>query len=806
MKAPTGYEINALLHSGPRSEILKALRISDQQSVIIKRSLQPAIAGKAFQREMKLAAKLKSNNIIKYHGIERWQDQTGKEYLAIILEDFGGEPLAGAIPESGYSLDEFLRIGFALMDGLEEIHDRNIIHKDINPSNILLNNSLGAVKFIDFRMASLLKREIAQTRYQDYHDGNRSYAAPEQHVVNRALDYRADIYSLGVTFFQMLIGHLPDGRESSLDSSFNLHAHNPLEYKPDLPRALANIVMKMTEPNAEDRYQGIRGIRHDLFRLQRTLQNEKKVIRFSLGKKDFSDRFLSPHKVYGRTRELNRLKAQWEWTLKGGRSFVVLSGEAGVGKTALANEIMEMISRGSGACIRGGFEPFRQGPPYGALSDALRERVRGILADSVTSGEPSSFRSDIAQTLGENVAYLFDFIPELRLLSDRSDFAPRIPARGDSMPGYASQNEEAGVVFGNVLKDFIQLLAHHEGALFIFLDNLHWAGREDMALIESLASSRDLTHVFFLGASRDNQTMASGFLGNNSSYAASPMGGPEILHLGGLNREDIQEFLSGCFRCGVNILGSLSRQVYLKTGGVPLFVKEFVNILRDKKLIEYGYLDSIWIWDLEAIHLEKPIADVEELARIRHDRLSPRTLKLLRPAACLGKRFNLRALAEISGKSFDETVGRLWPAVSAGVITLERRGAGASAGEYFTGSLTEYTEGVFEENVWRMIYNHLPERERKEHWRTITTYLMGFAENRNLDDDLFVVIRQLNRGRRTLESSREKERLSALNMKAARKAWFMNSSESLTYFSSIARELNPELEIENLVDVFYNNL
>ena len=250
---------------------------------------------------------------INAYGIEKYQNT-----LVIILEDFGGESLKQLMAERSLTVKEFLPLAIQMADSLGNIHAANIIHKDINPANIVWNHTTNQFKIIDFGIASRLPRENPTLKNPEQLEGTLAYISPEQTGrINRSMDYRTDLYSLGVTFYEILTGQLPF---TATDAMELVHCHiaktpSPVcEINSDIPPIISNIIMKLLAKNAEDRYQSAFGLKADLEKCLENLQGFQNLegLEFELAQNDFSGKLQIPQKLYGRENEINTLLQAFE--------------------------------------------------------------------------------------------------------------------------------------------------------------------------------------------------------------------------------------------------------------------------------------------------------------------------------------------------------------------------------------------------------------------------------------------------------------------------------------------------------------
>jgi eukaryotic-like serine/threonine-protein kinase len=163
-----------------------------------------------FKREGQVFGALRHENIVRIYGYRRRPDQ-----FYIVSEYVEGRNLYQLIVERGtFEVDEALRIARGVACGLHEVHKHHIVHRDLKPENVMVRDSDGAVKVLDFGIAKDLGASIALTQ-QGHYIGTPAYSAPEQ-IRGRDVDHRADIFSLGVILYELLTGKVAfTGRETS---------------------------------------------------------------------------------------------------------------------------------------------------------------------------------------------------------------------------------------------------------------------------------------------------------------------------------------------------------------------------------------------------------------------------------------------------------------------------------------------------------------------------------------------------------------------------------------------------------------
>ncbi len=438
--------------------------------------------------EHEILQSLDSPGIIRSPGLER----RGGSY-ALLLEDFGAVSLDRHIATHRVDIASFLGIAAQVTEALGAVHDRGVIHKDINPSNILINFSTGQVKISDFGIASFLERESLSDTNPHLLEGTLPYISPEQTGrMNRAIDYRTDFYSFGATLYEILLGWPPF---QSGDPMELVHSHiarrpiPPSELNREIPPAVSAIVMKLLSKTAEERYQTARGLKADIDRCIAELERDGSVSAFEPGEEDFSDRFAIDQRLYGREEETRLLLDAFERVCEGTPETLFVSGTPGIGKSALLHEVYKPLTKRRGFFISGKFDQFQRNVPYSAFLSAFRDLVREMLAG--TDDELSAWKNRLREAFGNNGRVIVEVLPELEIIT-----GPQPPVQ--ELPSTESQNR-----IHSALVTFVRAVARKEHPLVLFLDDLHWADPASLDLMRLLMADAHDMYILFLGAFRE---------------------------------------------------------------------------------------------------------------------------------------------------------------------------------------------------------------------------------------------------------------------------------------------------------------
>ncbi len=393
----SGYQITEQIYAGTRTIVYRGVRESigagypweNRKTVIIKllRNKYPNFSELVqFRNQYTIAKNLKSPLIIQTYSLEPYQNGYG-----LVMEDFGGISLQEWTKKGRYllSLREFLEIAIAICDALDILYRERIIHKDIKPTNILINPQTKQVKLIDFSIASLLPRETQTLISPNILEGTLAYISPEQTGrMNRGIDYRTDLYSLGVTFYELLTGELPFQSNEPMELVHCHLAKQPPQIhkiKPQIPLVISEIVRKLMAKNAEDRYQSALGVKFDLENCLTQLQENGEIKSFPIAQRDVSDRFIIPDKLYGRETEVETLLQVFERVSTGVTEMMLVAGFSGIGKTAVINEVHKPIVRQRGYFIKGKYDQFQRNIPFSAFLQAFRDLIGQLQAESESS-------------------------------------------------------------------------------------------------------------------------------------------------------------------------------------------------------------------------------------------------------------------------------------------------------------------------------------------------------------------------------------------------------------------------------------
>jgi predicted ATPase len=662
---------------------------------------------------------------------------------ALVLQDPGGTVLAGLLGQP-LGITEFLRIGISLVSALRQVHARGLFHKDIKPANILVDMASGGVWLTGFGIASRLPRERPNPEPPDEIAGTLAYMAPEQTGrMNCSIDARSDLYSVGVTFYEMLTGTLPFTASDPMEW---VHCHIARQPVPpdqrslETPEALSVITMKLLAKTVEERYQTAAGVEADLRRCRAAWESYGRIDLFPLGARDASDRLLIPERLYGRDREIETLVACFDRVVAHGtQELVLVSGFSGIGKSSVVHELHKVLVRPRGLYASGKFDQYKRDIPYVALAQAFQSLVRALLGQG--EAELGRWRDSFSEALGSNGQLMVSLVPELELIVGKQPTVPELRPQED-------KNR-----FQRVFRRFLGVFARREHPLVLLLDDLQWLDGATLDLLEHLVTHPEVRYLLLVWAYRDNEVDPAHPLSRTlGAIRKTDVRVSEIV-LAPLGLDDIDRLIAEALHCTPECARTLAELVNEKTGGNPFFAVQFLIALADEGLLVLDSVAAVWVWDIKRIRAKNYTDNVVDLMVQKLKRLPTTTQDALKHLGCLGNIAGIGTLSMVYQQTEEEMHAALWEAVRAGLIVRQ--------GNHYK---------FLHDRIQQAAYSLFPEECRADVHLRIGRELLANMTADELTEQLFEVVIQFNRGSTLIVDRDERAQVATLNLRAGRKA------------------------------------
>jgi predicted ATPase/signal transduction histidine kinase len=660
----------------------------------------------------------------------------------LVLDDRGGTPLARDLGRP-LEMARFLRLATNLAVAIGHAHRRGLIHKDIKPANVLVDGN-DNVRLTGFGIATLLPNERQQPTPPEVVAGTFAYMPPEQTGrMNRSIDTRSDLYSLGVTLYEMLTGALPF---TATDAMEWIHCHiarkpaPPSERVSAIPRPVEGIVLKLLAKTAESRYQTAAGVEADLRACLAAWQAHQRVAPFLLAAQDASDRLMIPETLYGREPQIEALVAAFDRVVASGTTeMVLISGYAGIGKSSVVNELHKVLVPPRGLFAAGKFDQYKRDIPYVTLAQAFQSLVHNLLSKS--DAEVASWRRALLDAMGPNGQLMVNLIPELALIIGEQPAVPTLPPQD-------AQNR-----FQIVFRRFISVFACPDHPLALFVDDLQWLDTATLDLVEHLVTHPDVRHLLVVGAYRDNEVSPSHPLTRTLKLIRDAGGKVQEASLEPLMPEHLAQLVADSLHCSRASAQPLAQLVHDKTGGNPFFSIQFLTALAEEALLAFDHHALTWVWDLQRIRAKGFTENVADLMAAKLSRLANTTRIALGQLACLGNVAEVATLKLVSGELAEAIHGKLWEAVRAGLVFR-----------------IENAYAFVHDRIQEAAYALIPEGERATVHLQIGRLLASRMAPEEIEETIFDIVNHLNRGATLITMQEERERVVTLNLRAGKRA------------------------------------
>lgn len=771
-------EIESLpkIHEGVRTLISLWENSGYDQKVVIK-TVRSSYATP--RNELRLGNEYELTRNLEIGGIRRVLDKlTIGGRPALILEYIEGRTLKEALIDERKEAKQILDMAHLLAGVMDDLHKSGIIHNKLNSTNILVQRSMRPV-LIDFEHASFPDRynEPLETEFDER---ILPYISPEQtERMNRVVDRRSDYYSLGVIVYEMLTGKSIFTAQSKAELIHCIIAKKPIpphEIDSSIPTFLSDMVMKLLAKSPEDRYQTAFGIQMDFENCLEQLVSGRTLHPFNLAA---GDRYLIPkipRKLYGREKAISKLQGALERSKKGSVEIVMLTGAAGIGKSALVSGFRNSIMHEEKFFVSGFHSEGQIYRPYSALIEAFGSLIDLILTQS--QAQLRQWRQVLASELGADGAILFELIPKLELIIGRQPPPKLRPAETDSR-------------FRFVFRKMVNAIAAKAKPLIIFLDNLQWADEATLKLLPNLIAVESNKNILFIGALRDVETDSNPALEKLIEAFSSHKSGLSPLSLLPLKMDELNGFTSDYLASNPKYILPLTHLIHLKTSGNPLFAIQLLQSLLEEKFLYFNQTTRKWEWDPGQIQAMEISDNVAALISSKIVKLSYSARDILSLAACIGSSFDFWLLIEIVDHSLETVCGHIAEAIDEGLLLSLTEDSKQSLVVCDAESLSQCRFEFPHDRVRKAAYQLLTKKKRKMAHLAIGRILVERLKDKDLEDQAFVIAGHLNEGFQYIKEREHQIELAGINLVAGRKARRTAAYKHSIWFFSMGIGLLP---------------
>jgi PAS domain S-box-containing protein len=698
----------------------------------------------------------------------------------LVVEDAGPRSLSELLDAKPLDTLRFLELAIPMAEALAGVHRRGIIHRDVCPANFVVGER---PTLVDFDAATAAPAFAQAPAPPGELRGTLAYIAPEQTGrMSRGVDRRADLYALGATFYEMLTGGPPFSVRDPMEL---LHAHvarrphAPAVVSSGVPTVLSSMVVKLLSKMPEWRYQSAEALEVDLREAHARWLSTGRIDPFELGLHDAPYGLLISGHLYGREKPQGELEGAVERAAGGRAEVVLVTGPAGIGKSALVQQVRD-LARAPGRWLEGKGDPFLGNVPYAPLLEAVGAFVRGLLnlpADAI-----APVRERVRAALSPNARVLTDRIPELQRL------LPEPPPVVEVGPVQAENRLHATFIA------LVRALTSEGAPLVLLLDDLQWADPGSKKLLAALAMEPGLRSLLIVATWRTGDLRADEELARAVARiraAGTPLTTVELGPLGG--RATVA-LLCEALRIEPERAATLAATLARKTAGNPLAVRRFLAYLYEAGLLVYDPRTGRWSWDVARVEGAEVTASVIDLLAASIAMLPPREQDVLATAACIGSVFGLGQLAGVRGESLEEAARSLWRPVNDGLVVAVAadprfRWAGEQPVELGAANAPAYR--FVHDRIREATLRSLSDAAQEDLHLRIGRWLLANVPAAALDEAICSIADHLDRASERLDPG-ERLRVARLNHRAGSVARASAAHASALRYLSVGLELLPE--------------
>lgn len=631
----------------------------------------------------------------------------------LICDDPGGQALH-ELADGEISIDRFLHLAIGAARAVGQVHAKGLLHRDIKPSN-LIEGQDACVRLTGFGVSVRFSGGVHRGG-DDSICGTLAYMSPEQtRRVEQQADQRSDLYSLGMTLYELITGRLPFEASDAVEWVYCHVARqppSPRQFRDSIPEPLARVILNLIAKDPADRYPSASSLEDDLRKCLsqwNQLGNIKALEHAGGHTLQFGDDVL-----LDRPAEYGALRAAFNRVAETGLcELVLLSGQPGVGKSTLVRQLREDPHLSRVLFASGKFDQSVNNIPYASLAQALRSLIMRVLGQ--TSVELQHWRERLSVAVAGHGRLIANLVPEIELILGPQEAGAGLPAN------------ETKYLFHYVLQRLLNSFVSAERPLVLFFDDLQWLDDATLSFISSFSTGQ-YRNILLILAYRESHAQDSPVFDDFLSLLRSAPSRLTDIALTALSCDAVADWVALALKTDPLLIGELAGLVHEKTAGNPFFVGQLLRTLVDEQLVRVDRTNSRWVWDEQGIRGHRHAENVIDLMVMRIARLPRPTQKLLGQMACVGSSIDLQTLCRISETGEAMLRLHLAPAVEAGLIIEDQQGV-----------------AFYHDRVQESAYELTPEPHKPAEHARIARLLVGDLEGRGRPDQVFRIASHLQR-------------------------------------------------------------
>ncbi len=749
------FKITETLAEGIKFKTYRAID-KQNQSIILKvvdNPVQNEETAFRLQNEFELLKTIDSPYVIKAINFIRNETRA-----ILILEDISGKTLKNYLDQHTPVTDKTqvknaLEIAKYIAIGLSDIHRNRIVHYDISAKNIIYNPGTNKLQLIDFGLAGndIIRQERSEGEYVS---GTFAYISPEQTGrLDHRPDYRSDYYSFGVTLYELLSGRLPfiaQNPREWVHAHIALEPHKLSDIHPEIPGLVSAVVEKLLQKDPGARYQSGFGLLKDIEKCIQVIDQPYLAKNYTVGKYDTNQAFQLPQKIYGRAYEFDYLKNAVSQAKKSISHCVFIKGYSGIGKTRLIEYVKEHNEQKPYLFVTGKFEQYEQEKPFKIIGQIIQQISDYLLANK--EKDIKYYKNLISDTIGNNLYLLHEIAPGLEFIT------------GQNFKNTTVNLIDSAQRLTQTIEKFIGLFVQPGKPLVIFMDDLQWADKASLDIIQKLIYSQSDNAFCFVGAYRKEKVSLNNALKSTIEDIQKTHKNFKELELKPLSEDDVKNFLSDLLNIKTGFQDLLNVLIN-RTMGNPYFIIEYITSLYDQKLIQLDSHKNTWTWDIDKIKDQKVTANIADLISQKINNQDKKTIQILKTASCLGTAFDEYTLSKLHHLKLHEIKNILEKAKQESLITSTEHIPNTGLNPDLK---TKYYRFIHDK-VQSAIYELMSTAEKAQLHKEI-----GLALNSAYSVDLqnirlYEIATHLNKAKTTLNKE-EKKLLLKINLKAAKRS------------------------------------